>query len=67
MKVTFECYYIGKGRRKSRFYEVEADEVDIKDGFSSLDSKVWERFITFDMPVRDRVDDWDMKIIRKES
>lgn len=65
MKITFECYYEGRGRRKSRFYEVEADENDIKDDFVSLDNKVWERFITFDMPVSDSVDDWNMKIIRK--
>lgn len=67
MKITFECYYNGKGRRKPRFYEVEADENDIKDDFVSLDNKVWEHFITFDMPVSDNVEDWDMRIARKEA
>lgn len=67
MKITFECYYKGKGRRRSRIYEVEADESDVKEGFISLDSRVWEQFITFDMPINDDNDDWDMRIIKKEQ
>ena len=67
MKITFECYYEGKARRKPRLYEVEADENDVKDGFITLDNKVWERFITFDMPIKDSSDDWNMRIVKKEE
>lgn len=67
MKITFECFYQGKGRRRPRYYEAEADENDIKDGFVSLDNKIWERFITFDMPIKDSLDDWNMRIIKKEA
>lgn len=41
MKITFECYFTGNGRRKSKFYKVEADENDVKDNFITLDNKVW--------------------------
>ena len=67
MKITFECFYQGEARRKPRLYEVEADENDIKDNFITLDNKVWEHFITFDMPVKDSVDDWNMRIVKKEA
>lgn len=67
MKITFECFYQGEGRRKSRLYKVEADENDIKDNFITLDNKVWEHFITFDMPIKDSVDDWNMRIVKKEA
>ena len=40
MKVTFECFYQGKGHKKSKFYEAYADENDIKDNFSTLDAVV---------------------------
>lgn len=65
MKITFECYFTGNGRRKSKFYKVEADENDVKDNFITLDNKVWEHFITFDMPIKDNVEDWSMKIVKK--
>jgi hypothetical protein len=67
MKIAFECYFEGKGRRKPRLYEVEADENDIKDNFITLDNKVWEHFITFDIPIKDSVDDWNMRIVKKEE
>lgn len=67
MKITFECFYQGEGRRKPRLYKVEADENDIKDNFITLDNKVWEHFITFDMPIKDSVDDWSMRIVKKEA
>lgn len=67
MKITFECFYTGKGRRKSRFYEAKADDNDVKDNFITLDNKVWERFITFDMPIKDSSDDWDLRIVKKEA
>lgn len=67
MKITFECYFEGRCRRKPRLYEVEADDNDIKDNFITLDNKVWEHFITFDMPIKDSVDDWNMRIVKKEE